>query len=1164
MERSKWAKVPMEITVFLKTLHSIPSLANVAAQFPLGRLSGKKLLKVEIHPQQLSGSYGKPDKNKVVAVAIPNKELKLAKKQNAKLPFQMLNALQEQLLLAQANNTASQAAKDLASEMFDTEIAIIYDRQFVPRNKDGGSNEQEAYLHPSLETEQANLLIVAEKADRDDVTEGLTSLENMATGKAINLKNVQSGILLLAIEALEELKSENFGEGSDPLHDYPPDWWNKFDQTPFFKKLAKLIVAHPNAQHMKAQLLTRDTLPDWVGQYIPEKLNEETATAAYKMPTEDTADLQKSVMDDQLEEQTKRKLAWAWGIHAFSLDTLALLLPHSVILEDEEFLLTAAASLGEPSKSQVRSTFTQITNVYFPSSGPVDTLTGTNAEHLNKTRRLQSIVTFTLTIEPGEIEQWLDDNAQAKMEKTLTSMEELSDPIKEGRVLRIYSTARGQAMNGDMVDTAINNACKRALMIAKLPKVTKPAAKKTKIAMSKLMMAPTGPKITNDDIQRCKQALQITAVKPQMEEGASWGYHITLHPGDDLRYRLEILLRNGDDNSADMQVAIRKATETDQASRRMREEQRMQPNKRQRTGEYDQGSSWTPQYQTNTPNSHYQQQGYYTPNRGKGKGKGKGKGGKGYDSGEGYGSGGGYASGGTGYGPGGYGGGYSGGAGGYQQVRHTPTDITNELTIVIIVLGSLNPRTALPTKPTNRSTTLHHQHVSGQVNSTTPRWHEDEDSGNNNTDMLRTKTGHVAQRADSILLNLTTIGLICPTNTQTLNQRKAKAQQRPIIKISKQQSTKSSPSLQKRNTGPSHTHPHTRQPNMNTTLYKHTRAYGPHTGTTHQLTPITLHTPQVDNEPTQQGGKDTYKRKPNAPWLNTSTPHRTHTNQTHRHTHTPLQYPPTLCAVRTWMNSTLTPTGGKERNLAPQANTHTTTRNLHRQLNNTDNTHTPLQPTRTYGRRAWVLTILTRARNTRETNAIKRATLHADTHTLAHRAQRAMTSTCQNTGTHPHHSAHQHAHQHAHEHATHEPNNAEESNDNKHYDTGTQTKEQNNDTHEIPTVCSQLGTACSSNDAGDSPETTGKRGKQKRPSSTRGDERFAPMLHRWAKCNKSQTPITGETKGHDLWHNNPPNIEWKSIIGSMMSINMQGWGEPHHNAACCYGKCWPGRKLWQQ
>jgi len=87
MERNKWAKVPMEITVdadamvkFLKTLHSIPSLANVAAQFPLGRLSGKKLLKVEIHPQQLSGSYGKPDKNKVVAVAIPNKELKLAKK----------------------------------------------------------------------------------------------------------------------------------------------------------------------------------------------------------------------------------------------------------------------------------------------------------------------------------------------------------------------------------------------------------------------------------------------------------------------------------------------------------------------------------------------------------------------------------------------------------------------------------------------------------------------------------------------------------------------------------------------------------------------------------------------------------------------------------------------------------------------------------------------------------------------------------------------------------------------------------------------------------------------------------------------------------------------------------------------------------------------------
>jgi hypothetical protein len=141
------------------------------------------------------------------------------------------------------------------------------------------------------------------------------------------------------------------------------------------------------------------------------------------------------------------------------------------------------------------------------------------------------------------------------------------------------------------------------------------------------------------------------------------------------------------------------------------------------------------------------------------------------------------------------------------------------------------------------------------------------------------------------------------------------------------------------------------------------------------------------------------------------------------------------------------------------------------------------------------------ARNNRRKNS----------HALTHRSQRATTSTCQNTRTYPCQSAHQHAHRHIQEHTTHEQNPTEGRHDNKHNDAANHTKKPTSNTHKIPTVCSQLGTACSSNDAGDGPETTGKRGKRKQSSCTRGDELFAPLPHRWAKCNESQTPLTGET-----------------------------------------------------
>lgn len=65
-------------------------------------------------------------------------------------------------------------------------------------------------------------------------------------------------------------------------------------------------------------------------------------------------------------------------------------------------------------------------------------------------------------------------------------MEAMVDPIKEGRALRLFPTKYGQAIAEKTVEQAINGACRRAMGIAHLPIVAKPAAKKSKATMQQL------------------------------------------------------------------------------------------------------------------------------------------------------------------------------------------------------------------------------------------------------------------------------------------------------------------------------------------------------------------------------------------------------------------------------------------------------------------------------------------------------------------------------------------------------------------------------------------------------------------------------------------------------------------------------------------------------
>jgi len=283
-----------------------------------------------------------PDKKQVVSAATPDASLKLAAKQNAKLPWQMHSSLQQHSALLQANDKAP----DTAKEFKEAKMGVIFCSQFVSRNENS-NNEQAANFHPRLEKDHANHLAVANESERGNVTGGLTELGRLGGEKALHLKTPQTAVLLLAIDALECLKNEDFVEGTKADQ---PLFWTYLELTELHKKVAKLIVAHPNAQHLKADQLSRESIPEWISLHLPLLLDEEAAIATYVPPAEDTEELQEAAMEAQLEKQMERNNERAYGTHTFALNILKELLPNSVILEDKEFLFTVATlgSLRKP------------------------------------------------------------------------------------------------------------------------------------------------------------------------------------------------------------------------------------------------------------------------------------------------------------------------------------------------------------------------------------------------------------------------------------------------------------------------------------------------------------------------------------------------------------------------------------------------------------------------------------------------------------------------------------------------------------------------------------------------------------------------------------------------------------------------------------------------
>ena len=88
---------------------------------------------------------------------------------------------------------------------------------------------------------------------------------------------------------------------------------------------------------------------------------------------------------------------------------------------------------------------------------------------------------------------------------------------------------------------------------------------------------------------------------------------------------------------------------------------------------------------------------------------------------------------------------------------------------------------------------------------------------------------------------------------------------------------------------------------------------------------------------------------------------------------------------------------------------------------------------------------------------------------------------------------------------------------------------------------------------------TDRRGKSKSASTARGDVKWEPTLKLWTGMNNKTKKATGEmhTVGHDLWYKAPPKLQWDRLKGSIMGLNMAGWGESldrmtlwSHMAAC--------------
>ena len=76
-------------------------------------------------------------------------------------------------------------------------------------------------------------------------------------------------------------------------------------------------------------------------------------------------------------------------------------------------------------------------------------------------------------------------------------------------------------------------------------------------------------------------------------------------------------------------------------------------------------------------------------------------------------------------------------------------------------------------------------------------------------------------------------------------------------------------------------------------------------------------------------------------------------------------------------------------------------------------------------------------------------------------------------------------------------------------------------------------------------DRTGQRGKQQIAMTTRGDKQFAATLEQWGIMNDEWKKQLGKLSvtGHDLWYRQRPPPDWSNLQGSMLVLNMGGWGQ---------------------
>ena len=71
----------------------------------------------------------------------------------------------------------------------------------------------------------------------------------------------------------------------------------------------------------------------------------------------------------------------------------------------------------------------------------------------------------------------------------------------------------------------------------------------------------------------------------------------------------------------------------------------------------------------------------------------------------------------------------------------------------------------------------------------------------------------------------------------------------------------------------------------------------------------------------------------------------------------------------------------------------------------------------------------------------------------------------------------------------------------------------------------------------------GRMGTIQQPSTARGDEKYKASLTQWAEPTMIHQLGEIAVSGHDLWYQQQEPLTWENLQGTVMALNMDGWGD---------------------